>query len=594
MDCGSPSSSTRPSSTPRGEDTSRSNLNLIFNFMMMERVQEVVMIGWVWAVPAQACGGFFCSNVPVEQAGEDILFAVDSERAETTVHVQIEYSGPAEEFAWVVPVPALPEVALSSDTLFQRLQSFSSVAYELDVGAEECLQSVQPPAPPPEADGGSVLVASEDVVGPYDSAVLRARTSADLLDWLQDNGFDLPAELDPVLAPYVAEESWFVALKLRKGQDTGALQPIALTYPGTAMSVPIQLTSIAASPDMRLGVYVLGEHRAVPDSYLHVTVDDLVMAGSPSSSWPITWEEAITRAADEAGGHAFATESSWPTESLQIFDDTFYDPALLAATADPVEFFGLLMNMGFVGDAQMLELWRQFLPLPEEAALRGLDETSFYNCLACYPKVVAMIPFDAAAFAAAIDEQLAQPLIRAQALVDKLPWLTRMTSSVSPWEMTVDPTFVFNADIPQTVDRLRLIRLDFECIEDEHDYIYTMTLPDGRSYVLPSNEELDERNVTLFGLLEPLMTHYALRIEDMSSSGPPLVLVDYQAEADALAAGFDAFLPEEEGPTPGPYSGVTVLEPPAEPARGCGCGGGAPVSLLALGLPLLGLRRRRS
>src|SRR5687768_10662549 len=71
--------------------------------------------------PASACGGFFCNNVPVDQKGEDIVFAVDEEKGETTVHVQIEYTGAAEEFAWVVPVPHVPELLLSTDALFREL-----------------------------------------------------------------------------------------------------------------------------------------------------------------------------------------------------------------------------------------------------------------------------------------------------------------------------------------------------------------------------------------------------------------------------------------------------------------------------------------
>ena len=39
-------------------------------------------LGLALAIPntASACGGFFCNpNEPVDQAGEDILFAVDTE-----------------------------------------------------------------------------------------------------------------------------------------------------------------------------------------------------------------------------------------------------------------------------------------------------------------------------------------------------------------------------------------------------------------------------------------------------------------------------------------------------------------------------------
>ena len=49
---------------------------------------------------ALACGGFFCNNLErVDQSGEKIVFAIDEER-KVEVHVQIAYTGAAEDFAW--------------------------------------------------------------------------------------------------------------------------------------------------------------------------------------------------------------------------------------------------------------------------------------------------------------------------------------------------------------------------------------------------------------------------------------------------------------------------------------------------------------
>ena len=57
------------------------------------------------AEPAQACGGLFCSaSAPVNQAAERIIFSKNADQTVTAV-VQIQYQGPSEEFAWVLPVP---------------------------------------------------------------------------------------------------------------------------------------------------------------------------------------------------------------------------------------------------------------------------------------------------------------------------------------------------------------------------------------------------------------------------------------------------------------------------------------------------------
>src|SRR3954453_15184245 len=57
---------------------------------------------------AQACGGFFCGSQPVDQTAERILFEVGEDSV--TMTTQISYSGKAEDFAWVFPLGAVPEV----------------------------------------------------------------------------------------------------------------------------------------------------------------------------------------------------------------------------------------------------------------------------------------------------------------------------------------------------------------------------------------------------------------------------------------------------------------------------------------------------
>lgn len=541
--------------------------------------------------PAHACGGFFCNNDPVDQSGEDIVFAVDEAKGEVTVHVQIAYAGSAEAFAWIVPVPQVPELVLSSDRIFQELawrtQPRFGLEYEeiFDCEDDRYWDYAWSSSSAPSAAGGtldtgvappSVEVIAEQRVGPYETVTLRADTSEVLLEWLQTNGYQLPDDLDPVLAPYVASESFFVALKLAKDSDVGQLSPLAMRYPGTSASVPIQLTSIAATPDMRLRVYVLGAERAVPESYLHVKINDLVVDWFRGGA---NYEDAITVAADEAGGHAFATDFSGPSELMKdaLWSEGRYDLAALAAAPDPYAFFDLLLSQGFVGDATMLALFREFLPMPAALAADGVDEASFYNCLRCYSEQVDAIPFDAAAFAAAIDERVVTPLRMAQGMFDTLPHLTRLTSSVSPVEMTVDPTFVFNGDMEQEVGLQRTAKVQMLCGWGGKwsEAPRKLVLPDGRSYDLPSELWFQDRGLTEYEYLSELMTTYAMVIERTGASGDPEVLFDGSEQAVADAEAFNG-----DGEATG---------------AGCGCSGtgGAASALGWLGaLALIGRRRR--
>ena len=61
---------------------------------------------WVGAERAEACGGLFCGNTPVDQTAERILFEVNDDNTTSAV-IEIQYQGRAEDFSWVIPVPAL-------------------------------------------------------------------------------------------------------------------------------------------------------------------------------------------------------------------------------------------------------------------------------------------------------------------------------------------------------------------------------------------------------------------------------------------------------------------------------------------------------
>src|SRR5690606_24238230 len=61
---------------------------------------------------------------------ERIIFAKD----ETTITqiVEIQYEGPAERFAWVLPVPGVPEFDVSSSVVLDRLQQATNPQYILN------------------------------------------------------------------------------------------------------------------------------------------------------------------------------------------------------------------------------------------------------------------------------------------------------------------------------------------------------------------------------------------------------------------------------------------------------------------------------
>jgi MYXO-CTERM domain-containing protein len=552
-------------------------------------------LGLALALPntASACGGFFCNpDEPVDQAGEDILFAVDPANETVTVHVQIQYQGPAEEFAWVVPVPAAPEIDLSTDALFDALRSRGAtfnMNYTTDgVCAYDGWSGSSTGSSTSSASSGAwdyssgayapagVTIVSTGRVGPYETVVLAATDSVALTQWLIDNGYDLPPGIEPLLASYVSTESNFVALKLAKSADDGDLAPLSMTYPGTVATIPIQLTSIAATPDMRLRVYVLGDERAVPENYLHVQMNPAAVDWW--SWWDNRWEEAVSLAADEAGGQAFATDFSGDPSSLvgTIFA-TSWDNIDFAGAADAYDFMNLVVGSGLPADDLLLSVLEAHYDMGESV----VTVTDLANCPSCYSSQMQNMEFDVLAAADSIEVFILEPRRAADALFADYPVLTRMTSSVSPEEMTIDPVFVFNPDMP-AVNSIREATETLLCAPgiNSADAARELYLPDGRRVMLPPRSHMNLSDFEYLDQVAQLTLPAAAVIEKTSASGEPEILVDNRPSLTGDANDHNLIFPYDE------LSGQS--------ASGCGCatGGGAPVGVFGLMLGALALRRR--
>ncbi len=545
----------------------------------MSRTLMSMALGLALSPAAQACGGFFCdNNQPVEQNAERIIFSIDEEEGVVESHVQIFYQGPSSEFAWVVPVPNNPEVFLSSTAMFDMLSRQLAPSFFLNISEEgKCTEPFSfgrneyalDSAASPETDSSGVAVVQSGQVGPYDMVVLQASDTTELITWLQDNGYDLPAALDPVLAPYVAQESYFLGLKLAKDRDAGDIEPIAFSYAGTQPSVPIQLTSVAAAPDMRLETYIFSDHRAVPSSYLHVQTNDAAIDWWSGGS---NYYDVITKAADEAGGHAFATDYSGSTEALrgQLWSEGRFDLARLRTLARFEDYVQEVQWMGLPPSNALLNVLLSCVDAPA-----GVSPTDFVNCPDCY-NGWSNDSFDANACTDALDEVIVAPMKAAEDLFAGSATVSRLTSSLSAVEMTVDPVFVQSPDMGD-VSNQHTADLIYECKggKKREKALRRLELEDGRSILIPSERWLNDEGMTEFEFISSLGDVNAQVIEETGPSGQPTVLFDYTNDL------FDQ-VDDHNKSVLGLFG-----------CGGCSASGNAPASGLLLPLIALGLFRRR-
>ena len=444
------------------------------------------------AGPTDACGGFFCSQVPVDQSGENIVFSVEG--GTVTAHIQIRYVGAAEQFAWILPLPsepAAPEVStdllfvnlgFATQPIFQPRWNYDGCqqgrGYDGDVlaGAEDDAASEGDGEGPP-----SVEVEFQGAVGPYDAVVLTSDDAQAVQDWLTTNGYDLPPETAQLITPYVESDFHFVALKLQNDRQAGDIVPVKVTFPWDRPCVPLRLTSIAATEDMWVRMWVFSDQRSIPLNYRHVLIDEAKI------DWPsygANYTQVVTDAANEAEGRAFVTEFAGPTSEVRnVWGDLFstdqYHLDTLALIDDPAAFVNELLAQGFPATPQMQGLLRTHIPMPQALIDQGVSEQEFYNSLSYWQDMGALsgFDFDPVAFAADLETLIVVPLMEAQQMMD-LPYLTRMFTTMSPDEMTEDPMFGVSADLD---DVSNVHEADIFVYCDKTFMLYQVVLPDGRT-----------------------------------------------------------------------------------------------------------------
>ena len=182
--------------------------------------------------------------------------------------MSVSFEGDAEDFAWVVPVPNKPEIAVTDAELFRELSDFTATEFPGGGGGFGCFYYGA--AGPPE-DGVDVI--EEKVVGPYATAILSATNATALADWLNANGYIFPEDGEEIVSEYIEKEWYFVATKINAiDEDTGyalaegAIEPIVLSFASDEIVYPLRITSLSATEPQVL-LYVFADHIMVPEQY---------------------------------------------------------------------------------------------------------------------------------------------------------------------------------------------------------------------------------------------------------------------------------------------------------------------------------------
>jgi len=261
-------------------------------------------------------------EVPVPVIPDQRTLIAHHDGRETLV-IETAFEGHGTEFAWVVPTPSIPKIVEAPDDLFPRLSEATQPALisrvpDLGIaglvvvaglvlarhggrrgtraaksliagvaalafltpggfparGGENGVITLGAPAAlgihlPTTPDEAPVSVRQREIVGAFDTVTLAAKEPRALIDWLQVNGYAVPAGIKPVAAQYIRDGWVFNAMRLHRDGDRREavrIRPLSFTFDVAAPVYPMRLTGVGGST-VRVEMYVAGPDRAEADGF---------------------------------------------------------------------------------------------------------------------------------------------------------------------------------------------------------------------------------------------------------------------------------------------------------------------------------------
>jgi hypothetical protein len=268
----------------------------------MPRWRFLVYVAFWLSLPAPAVGdGKVFPAIDHKALIPDQQAIIHFKDGRQTLVIETRFEGTGTEFAWIVPVPANPQIRAASTGVMPTVRAMMRPELERmrgakllfgilavstlvtilmlvtqgSVGARVTLGLLMwavvvgavlfPGLGRPRGPGGEgVVVLDRRIVGSYETATLSARTPDELLSWLKENGYRADAESAPAIADYIGRGWVFVVSRLRLDSASGeplTPHPLAMTFDSPRAVYPVRLTG-TGSRELKLELFVVGERMA--------------------------------------------------------------------------------------------------------------------------------------------------------------------------------------------------------------------------------------------------------------------------------------------------------------------------------------------
>jgi len=162
-----------------------------------------------------------------------------------TLVLSPQVKGDLKNFAWIIPLPAEPEIKELKEGLFDSLTKITKKKIA-PVNGEKNISSV------PERTSTAEVIEKDDIEL-YETEIIQAETIEDITTYLSDNEFSLPEESNYLFEEYI-ELDWyfvFIEVKIAELEDfadsvsfEAYLPPIQLTFTTNNLFYPVKLLKI--------------------------------------------------------------------------------------------------------------------------------------------------------------------------------------------------------------------------------------------------------------------------------------------------------------------------------------------------------------
>lgn len=209
--------------------------------------------------------------------------------------LSVKYEGAPGEFAWVIPTESQAKVDVQAGAPFHELWDATTPRYpaKRKAAISRAPGGAKGAAVPPD-----VKVLERKVAGPYDIAVLQAKTNGGLYDWLKKNGFSTNATVRQALSSYVDKNWYFVAARIRPGKagqvskalQEGTIAPLRISYQAKELSYPLRVT--AGNPGTsKIELFVLADK---PPQHAGFALSSFEMTPRASNIFQVQGPEGTT------------------------------------------------------------------------------------------------------------------------------------------------------------------------------------------------------------------------------------------------------------------------------------------------------------